>query len=581
MDERIHHLLKELISKIDLQENKAHKEGLYQAFEEVLLRYDQSYTNQIESYKAENEYLYQRFLELRKELTESINETDNTSEGLKTLLSSIPNLVYFKDLNLKFLMVNRSFETWINIAAVDLKGKRDHEVYPSYMNRNIVNKEKEVLETGLGIYNFEERITLDDEELWLLTSISPFKDVDGNLQGVVTSSLDITPRKKHEIELKEANDKIKDALSIKNEFIANISHEFRTPLHAISGSLEILKRKVQGQDIQELYDTIEFSNQSLLKQLNGLLLYLQAEDQNMKLEEESFNLKAEMDQLVSLSKKEVDLKGVELRLFIEDRIPGTFIGDKSKLMMLLEILLSNSVKFTEKGFIHLIIKQIKSGAQSIRLGFDIIDTGIGIRSDKQSEVFDLFSMGDSSHVKKYAGTGLGLSVAKKLLDILNAKYGLESQEHVGSHFWIELELKLPHSEKPKMEVLASELPVLLVEDNLVNQKIAFFTMKKMGFQVDIAENGQEAIEKFKQKTYRLVLMDIQMPVMNGFDATKGIRAYEKEQNTLEPSIIIALSANVLSRDVQYCFEVGMNEFISKPFSSDKLLEKIKIYFNLK
>lgn len=581
MAEKFHHLLKELKNKLDLKSSKENKDALYQIIKEELLRFEQSYNEEVESYKAENEFLYQRFLEMRKELTESINETDNTSEGLRTLLSSIPNLVYFKDMNLRFMMVNRSFETWINMAAVDLKGKKDHEIYPSYMTRDIINKEKEVIETGLGIYNFEERIALDNEELWLLTSISPFKDVDGYIQGVVTSSLDITPRKKHEIELTEAHKEIKDALSVKNEFIANISHEFRTPLHAISGSLEILKRKIDDRGAHELFETIEQSNQSLLKQLNGLLLYLQAEDQNMKLDEEKFNLRDEVEQLFSMSKKEVELKGIELRLFIEERIPKILIGDKSKLMMLLEILVSNSIKFTEKGFIHLIVKKTKSNEEGFGLGFDLIDTGIGIRSDRQPKIFDLFSTGDSSHVKKYAGTGLGLSIAKKLLDLMDAKYGLESQEHIGSHFWIELDLKLTKTEKQKMDVLASELPVLLVEDNLVNQKIAFFTMKKMGFQVDIAENGQEAIEKFMQKTYRLVLMDIQMPVMNGFDATEGIRAYEAEQNNAERSIIIALSANVLSRDVQHCFEVGMNEFISKPFSSEKLLEKIKIYFNLK
>lgn len=535
----------------------------------------------IEDYEAQIHYLDACIDEFRKELTDSINHKDNTYQGLFTLLSSIPNLVYFKDLDLKYMMVNHAFESWINRNSKEISGKTDKDVYPDYLKRNIGEYEEEVLRTAQGIYNFEEKLLIDQSEMWLLTSISPYKDAEGDLKGIITSSLDITHRKKHEIELTEAHRKAQIALNIKNEFLANISHELRTPLHGIAGSVEMLKQHKINEEEQELIQIIQQSNQSLLKQLDDLLLYTQAESQQLEKQIVEFNIKQSIDKLFDKMRAEIESKGVEFRYFIAAKIPEELRGDKYKLILLLETFLSNSIKFTGKGFVHLIVKESKREYDKLRLHFDIIDTGIGIASSSQSDIFELFSAGDSSSIKKYSGTGLGLSLAKKMLDILNARYGFESKEHVGSHFWFELDLQMMNFEKQNLHISPRELPVLLVEDNIVNQKIAYFTLKKMGFPVDIAENGQEAVERFKQKKYRLVLMDIQMPVMDGFDATKQIRLIEKSRKDISQSVIIALSANVLSRDVQHCFEVGMDEFISKPFTSDKLMDKINIYFNLK
>jgi len=581
MSAELKKLINDLKTQIDV--SKENKE-IYALIEKIEseIEYDvNNHDMMIEDYKAQITYLDGCIDEFRKELTDSINLKDNTDQSLFTLLSSIPNLVYFKDLDLHYVMVNHAFETWINRNSKEINGKTDIEVYPEYLKRNIGEYEEEVLKTAHGIYNLEEKLLIDKSEIWLLTSISPYKNAEGELKGIITSSLDITLRKKHELELTEANRKAQIALNIKNEFLANISHELRTPLHGIAGSVEMLKHQEMNEDAQQLIHIINQSNQSLLKQLDDLLLYTQAESQQLEKQIVEFNIKQSIDKLFEKIRAEIESKGVEFRYFIANKIPEELRGDKYKLILLLETFLSNSIKFTEKGFVHLIVKESKREFDKLRLHFDIIDTGIGIATANQSDVFELFSAGDSSSVKKYSGTGLGLSLAKKMLDILNARYGFESKEHVGSHFWFELDLQLMKFEKQNFQISPRELPVLLVEDNIVNQKIAYFTLKKIGFPVDIAENGQEAVERFKQKKYRLVLMDIQMPVMDGFDATKQIRMIEKNNNDVSQSVIIALSANVLSRDVQHCFEVGMDEFISKPFSSDKLMEKINIYFKLK
>jgi PAS domain S-box-containing protein len=529
--------------------------------------------------KSEVEHLNACIVEIRKELTESINQKDNTDLSLGVLLSSIPNLVYFKNLDLEFLLVNHSFETWINKSVSEIKGKKDFEIYPSYLKRDVSKYEREVLETGMGIYNLEEKIDIDQSEIWLLTSISPFKDAEGELKGIITSSLDITIRKKHELELEEAHQKAQTALNVKNEFLANISHELRTPLHAIAGSAEMLQQQGVSQDARHLIQIVNQSSHDLLKQLDDLILYTQAESKKLEQQIIEFDIKQSIDDLFQKNREKVEAKGLELRWFIDENLPVELRGDKMKLILLLDTFLSNSIKFTEKGFVHLVVKECSNEENQTCIRFDLIDTGIGIAKDKQHEIFELFSTGDSSHIKRFSGTGLGLSLAKKILLLLNARYGFESKEHIGTHFWFELDFPSPAKKNKKKTIKPKDLNVLLVEDNLVNQKIAFFTLKKLGFNVDIAENGKEAVEKYKSSYYQLVLMDIQMPVMDGFDATREIRAYEESQS-LEPSIIIALSANVLSRDVQNCFEVGMNEFISKPFSSDKLTDKFSLYFDL-
>lgn len=581
MDEKSQKLIDKIKGKIKEQESP---DSLLSLFDELLFQVaekENSFKQELENYQSQIHYLDACIDEFRKELVDSLNSKENTYQGLFALLSTIPNFVYFKDLELKFVIVNHAFETWINKSSQEINNKFDDDVYPEYFRRNIIELEKEVLRTGKGIYNFEEKLNIDGKEMWLLTSISPYKNADGELKGVITTSLDITMRKKHEIELEEANLKAQLALNIKDEFLANISHELRTPLHGIAGSTEMLKQKKIDAESDHLIKIIDQSSQSLLKQLDDLLLYSQAENDQLEIQIEEFNLKSSVEELIKSNLETIEAKGVELRWFINDSIPDQLRGDKYKVILLIEALLSNSIKFTEKGFVHLVVKESRRNSDKISIRFDLIDTGIGIPMDKQNEIFELFSAGDSSISKKYSGTGLGLSLAKKILDILNAKYGFDSKEHVGSHFWFELELQMLQFEKEAEQISPLDLPVLLVEDNIVNQKIAFFTLKKLGFPVDIAENGKEAIEKFQNKKYKLVLMDIQMPVMDGFEATKQIRQTEKDNLETSPSIIIALSANVLSRDVQRCFEVGMNEFISKPFSSDKLMEKIKLYFNLK
>lgn len=519
--------------------------------------------------------------ERTRDLTNSLDQADDKAKELFTLLSTIPNLVYFKNTKREFVLVNHAFETWVNINTADIIGKTDDQVYPEFMSRHIAELEEEVLEKNIGIYNFEERLSIDDTDTWLLTSISTYKNSDGETEGLIVSSQDITNHKKHEIQLEKANELAREAISVKNQFLANISHELRTPLHGIVGSTEMLLQKKHDDETSQLLKIIDISSQSLLKQVNDILFFSKKEGDSLKENLNIFEVHEMINHLVESKKALIHQKGFQIRYFTDDSIPKSIKGDSEKVIQLLEIFISNAIKFTENGFIHIVLKKEEIKGNKIRLRFEVIDTGIGIKRNIQQLVFNVFSVGDASLIKRFDGTGLGLSVAKKLLDLLKGEYGFESEHLKGSKFWFVLDFLLENRSDEVPDIDPKDIPVLLVEDNIVNQKIAFFSLKKLGFPVDIAENGKEAVEKFTNGNYRLILMDIQMPIMDGFEATEKIRQIENKAKYSVPAIIIALSANVLSNDIKHCFEVGMNEFISKPFSSDKLLEKIKNYFKLK
>jgi len=576
------------INKITRKLNKIQSFDDFQNAREEFLEFMQSLSENnrqlekhLEETKGEIAHLNYCINETNKDLAQSLDFADDRSKELFTLLFTIPNQVYFKDEKLQFVRVNHAFETWLNITNEEIKGKADYDVYPEFVRREIGRYERDVLESNLGIFNLEEKIDIDDKEVWLLTSILPYKNANGDTEGIIVSSQDITDRKKYEIHLKRANDLAKKSLNIKNEFLANISHELRTPLHGIIGSSEMLKQMKLDQDSLQLVQIIEQSGKTLLTQVDDILFFSKKEMSNHKLQQLLFNPKELIDELLVKYRPLLQAKGVELRSFMDHDIPNIVQGDMLKLEQVIDIMLSNAMKFTEKGFVHLVSKLISKEHDQVKIEFGIIDTGIGIKKSFQPNIFKPFSAADMSLEKKYTGSGLGLSKAKQILDLLHSSYGFESEYHKGSKFWFILSFQLNNSEEAEQLPVAhaQDIPVLLVEDNLVNQKIAFFTLKKMGFQVDIAENGQEAVDKFSKTEYGLVLMDIQMPIMNGFDATEKIRTIEKKENRT-PSLIIALSANVLASDIQRCFEVGMNEFVSKPFSLTKLKEKIRNYYNL-
>lgn len=494
---------------------------------------------------------------------------------IQNFLALSPASIYFKNKNLEYTYANQAYSAFVNLSIDELIGLNNKQLQIGDYLTKLEQIELQVCENGEAIKEKEIIFCQDDQELHLNVSLFPTKNLDGKVDGLMVYCIDLSERVQFKKELESAQEKAQAGIKSKESFLANLSHEIRTPLHGILGNGALLKSILNEKKALELVEDINSSGMSLLEMVDSMLLLESLDKGEWELEKDTFNLRDLIQDVISKFLDQAKVKMLDLQSFIAQGLPEVIVGDKNKIKRVLSIFISNAIKFTDKGFVHLFVQAVQQKDQCIRLKFSIKDTGTGIKKEHQTELFTSFTQGDSSSTKAYQGTGIGLAMAEKTVSFLGGTLGFESAEFKGSTFWFAVDLENISSAFEKTPIRKpSQLPVLLVEDNKINQKIAFFTLKKLGFTVEIAENGLEAIERYQNGQFKIVLMDLQMPVMNGFDATIKIRAYEKYKN-LSPSLIIALSANTIKEDVRKCFVVGMNEYISKPFSPEKLIEVIQ------
>jgi len=386
----------------------------------------------------------------------------------------------------------------------------------------------------------------------------------------------------HELEISKK--KALHSSAAKSEFLANMSHEIRTPMNGILG-LNNLMMKTELDSLQKNYtNRIRSSSDALLNIINDILDYSKIEAGKLNIIYNDFKLDQLLKNSSELFSYEINSKGVELSLKIDPLIHNNLIGDSLRLTQVLNNLLSNALKFTDNGKITINVTQLYTlkAENESKLRFSIIDTGIGISEANQKKLFQAFEQGESSNTKKYGGTGLGLKISKQLVELMGGKIDLKSKQGVGSEFFFELVLK--HSEistesnevfeedKYIEIVLTQKYKALLAEDDNTNQIIASTILKNYGFEVDVVNNGLEAVKMVKKKKYDIVFMDLQMPNMDGFEATKNIRTFNNEL------IIVAVSASVMDSDKVSVKKVGMQEHLAKPIDMNKLNKVIQKYF---
>lgn len=360
----------------------------------------------------------------------------------------------------------------------------------------------------------------------------------------------------------------------KGDFLAMMSHEIRTPLNGILGMTSILATKELGESERDCVEVIRRSGETLRAIINDLLDLSKIEAGRMDLEAENFNLRQAVSDSIRVVQVLADEKQLELVLTVADNVPENVNGDSVRLGQIILNLLSNAIKFTDDGAVELRIEAIPSSADKHILLFTVIDGGIGMTQEQQEKLFRPFSQATMSTARRFGGTGLGLTICKKLAEMMGGEIGVESQLGEGSTFWFTAQLTPATRDKAReVQTAVSDLSqrrvhVLLVEDNQVNQKVASLMLKNMGVTADLASNGAEAVQAVESGEYDLVLMDCQMPVMDGIHATRTIR----EAGSTVP--IVAMTASAFSEDREKCMEAGMNDYLAKPMTERDLRAKI-------
>ncbi len=407
---------------------------------------------------------------------------------------------------------------------------------------------------------------------------------DNQVTGHVAVFRDMRLQKEAEAELRKAKTLAEDAAKTKADFLATMSHEIRTPLNGVIGMADLLMDTNLNEDQKNYVHTLSRSAQVLLSLINDILDFSKIEAGKMSLESASFGFKPLLQDLRDMFTYPFEHKKITYNEQLADNLPAVVSGDVNRLRQVLINLVGNALKFTAKGSVTLSINPVEASNDYWRVRFAVTDTGIGISKEAQEKLFEAFTQADSSTTRKFGGTGLGLSISKKLIELMQGELAVSAELGKGSTFFFTINLgkskevlvENTHTYHSNINTVSNhEIMILLVEDNKVNQLVASKLLQKFGYAHRIAENGEEALKQLAERSFDAILMDCQMPVMDGFEATRTIRLME--QNTGQHIPIIGLTANALDGDKERCLDCGMDDFSTKPIKIDELKDKLNYW----
>ncbi|MFO7985724.1 MAG: PAS domain S-box protein [Desulfatiglandaceae bacterium] len=517
----------------------------------------------------------------------SFQKLQESAEKYKNILESIEEGYFEVDLAGNFVFFNDSVCRILGYTREEMMGMNNREYTPPEEALRIYKAFKQVHKTRkpLRVSDFRVRHK-SGKPLFVEMSASLIFDTSGTPIGFRGVIRDITERKKAE-EMRQAKLAAESASRAKSEFLASMSHEIRTPLNGIIGLSELAVGTPLNTEQKDILNTIKNEANSLLFIINDILDFSKIEAGMLHLEEIPFDLRQLMDEFITPLTLQAKQKGLKVKYFLEPEIPTGLVGDPVKLKQIFVNLVANAIKFTEKGEIRIKGEIVTPGEERITIRFSITDTGIGISQKKLRTIFESFTQEDSSTTRNYGGTGLGTSIAKQLTELMGGEIGVESEKGKGSTFWFAAVFaRQIGALRPQpmtdigaagIEKTQQDIRILLAEDYPTGQKVATAFLESAGYQVDVAENGLAALDLYKRNTYDLILMDIEMPFMDGYEVTKQIRRVEAEErdsrknDTGSRIPIIAMTAHAVKGYMERCLEVGMDDYLTKPARKASLL----------
>jgi PAS domain S-box-containing protein len=431
--------------------------------------------------------------------------------------------------------------------------------------------------------DLEFRVTRPDDTLrWIHARSFPVFDANGKFIRAVGIAEDVTERRRVLDEVLSARAAAEATDRIKSQFLANMSHELRTPLNGILGMTKLALETDVVSEQRDYMSLVDASAESLLTVINDILDFSKIEAGKLDFEAIEFDIRENIEADLKALKIRAREKHIELSWQVGPEVPKLLTGDPGRLRQIIVNLVGNAIKFTDRGGVTVDVQKEPAEPGSALLHFSVTDSGIGIAKDKQSTIFDAFAQADGSTARRYGGSGLGLTISRRLVEMFSGRLWLDSALEAGSTFHFTARFGVPSAEKRRLpspvihdstREPARKLRILLAEDNRVNQMIVVRLMQKRGHTVEVASNGREALEKFKLSDFDLLLMDVQMPELDGLETTAAIREIEKSEAGHIP--IIAMTAHAMKGDRERCLAAGMDGYISKPFQIDELLKEIE------
>jgi PAS domain S-box-containing protein len=505
-------------------------------------------------------------------------ESERQKLLLAAVINSAPDPLAYRDRDGTYLGANEAYATMVSRPLATLVGGTLDDVFGSERGATMRAHDNRAL-AGADAWRNEEWITFPDGSLQLMEIIrTPLRDGDGSISGVLTVGRNVTQRNIVEKEAERARVLAEEAAELKSAFLANMSHEIRTPMTGVLGMLDLLAAEDLTERQARYVQAMRTSGRHLLSIINDILDFSRIEAGKLQLESVDFSLPQLMEELRSLLQPMATDRGLGLDIELQPELPSFLRGDPTRLRQIVLNLAGNAIKFTLQGSVRIVVTG-RSQPAGTEIAFAVRDTGIGIPADKLKTLFSPFTQGDQSTARAYGGSGLGLAISKRLAEAMGGRLEASSVVDVGSAF--RLELTLPAGSAPAvsrtegpLEAASRPMRILVAEDVEINRDLLGTALARQGHQVAFAVNGAEAVAQVQKREYDLVLMDVQMPVLDGVAATRRIRALAHPVATIP---ILGLTANVLATETQRYLAAGMNECLAKPIDWQQLAAAIRRY----